>query len=105
MEIKRLIGMRIQGVRKSRKMSQEDLAEKMGISPKYLSSIERGKENPTLDTFIKLADSLGVEISEIFDYAGEKSPKELKLFISSLIKSRDGEKLKLAAKMMRAIYY
>ncbi len=86
-------------------MSQEELAEKMGISPKYLSSIERGKENPTLDTFVKLADSLGIEISEIFNYTGEKSPKELKLFISRLIRSRDGEKLKLAAKMMRAIYF
>jgi transcriptional regulator with XRE-family HTH domain len=105
MAIKKLIGMRIQSLRRSHKMSQEGLAEKMGISPKYLSSIERGKENPTLDTFIKLAESLDVEISELFNYTGEKSPKELKLFISNLMKSQDEEKLKLAAKMMKAIYF
>lgn len=104
METKQLIGKRIQDLRKSKKMSQEQVAEKMGISPKYLSSIERGKENPTLDTFIKLAESLNVELSEIFNYTGEKSPKELKLFISNLIKSQDGAKLKIAAKMMKAIY-
>lgn len=104
METKQLIGKRIQDLRKSRKMSQEQLAEKMGISPKYLSSIERGKENPTLDTFIKLAAALETEIAELFDIAAEKSPKELRGFISKVIKGGDKEKLKLAAKMMRAVY-
>lgn len=105
MEIKRLIGMRIRDLRKSSGRSQEALAGEMGISPKYLSSIERGKENPTLDTLIRLAQSLDLDISEIFNCAGEKSPRELKHFISSLIKDPDTEKLKIAAKVMKAIYF
>lgn len=104
MEIKRLVGIRIKELRKSKGMSQEELAEKMGISPKYLSSIERGKENPTLDTFIKFAMTLNVDISELFNYAHERSSKELKMFITDLTKGSDEEKLKLLAKIAKAIY-
>lgn len=104
-DTKRLIGIRIKNLRQSRGLSQEGLAEKTGISPKYLSSIERGKENPTLDTLLKLANSLNVEIFEIFNISHEgKSAKELKAFLGGLIKSSDEERLKLAAKIMRAIY-
>ncbi|MCK5606978.1 helix-turn-helix transcriptional regulator, partial [Candidatus Pacearchaeota archaeon] len=38
------------------------------IKPKYLSSIERGKENPTLNTLINLAESLQIDLSEIFTF-------------------------------------
>ena len=51
------------------------------MSSKYLSSIERGRE-PTLDTFIKLAQALNVEIFELLNYTGEKSVKESKSFSS-----------------------
>lgn len=105
MEIKQLIGVRIKSLRRSKGMSQEYLAEKMGISSKYLSSIERGKENPTLDTFIKLAEVLEIELSEIFNFSHEgKSVKDLKAFIAGLIKGNDEEKLRLTAKIVKAIY-
>jgi transcriptional regulator with XRE-family HTH domain len=105
MKLKELIGIRIKNLRKSRGMSQEQLAEKIGISPKYLSSIERGKENPTLDIFTKLAAALGVELSEIFNLSVEgKSVRDLKIFITNLMRGSDEEKLRLTAKIIRAIY-
>jgi transcriptional regulator with XRE-family HTH domain len=105
MEIKQLIGVRIKSLRRSKGMSQEELAEKMRISSKYLSSIERGKENPTLDTFIKLAEVLEIELSEIFNFSHEgKSAKDMKAFIAGLIKGSDEEKLRLTAKIVKAIY-
>ncbi len=105
METKRLIGIRVKNLRLSKGLSQEKLAEKMGISSKYLSSIERGKENPTLDTFMKLAEALNIEISEIFSFSHEgKSSKDLKAFIGSLIKGSNEEKLRLTAKIVKAIY-
>ena len=102
--VKQLVGLRIKHLRKSRGVSQEELSEKVGMSSKYLSSIERGKENPTLDTFIKLAQALNVEISELFNYAGDKSVQESKKYLRDLIKSNDKGKLNLAVKMLRAIY-
>jgi transcriptional regulator with XRE-family HTH domain len=105
MEAKKLIGLRIKELRRISGLSQEKLAEKMGISPKYLSSIERGKENPTLDTFIKVAKALNLELMEIFDFSHKgKSARDLKKFINSMLKSRDEEKLTLAAKVIKAIY-
>ena len=54
MDVKQMIGIRIKDIRNRRGFTQEELAEKIDINPKYLSSIERGKENPTLNTLIKL---------------------------------------------------
>ena len=68
MNLKQMIGMRIAELRNSKGFTQEKLAGKMEISSKYLSSIERGKENPTLDTLIKLSESLGVNIEDIFRF-------------------------------------
>ncbi len=85
-------------------MSQEQLAERTGISHKYLSSIERGKENPTLDTFIRLAGALNVETSEIFGYEQEKSADDLRRIIDAWLKESDPEKLKVAMRLLRTIY-
>lgn len=104
METKDLIGLRIKELRKHKGLSQERVAEIMGISPKYLSNIERGKENPTLDTFIKLANALNIELSEIFNYSHEKSSKELKKLIMDLLKDGDEIQLKLFARIANAIY-
>ena len=68
MNVKQLIGMHIAELRNGKGLTQEQLAGKMEISSKYLSSIERGKENPTLDTLIKLSESLGVNIEDIFRF-------------------------------------
>lgn len=105
MKIKELTGLRIKELRRSKGMSQEILAEKTGISSKYLSSIERGKENPTFDTFIKLAEALNIELAEVFNFSHEdKSSKELRTFITDLIKVGTDERLKLTAKIVKALY-
>lgn len=105
MEIKKLMGLRIKELRRSKEMSQEALSERMGISAKYLSSIERGRENPTLDTLINLAQALGIDISEVFNFSLEdKSKKDLKKFIVALLKDSSEEKLKLTAKIVKSIY-
>jgi len=86
-------------------LSQESLAERVGISSKYLSSIERGKENPTLDTLIKLAAALEVELSDLLAITHHgKTARELKTFISGLLKDSDTEALKLTAKILKAIH-
>jgi transcriptional regulator with XRE-family HTH domain len=105
LEAKKLIGLRIKSLRRSEGLSQEELAERMGISSKYLSSIERGKENPTLDTLIRLANALKIEPSEIFNFSHEgKSKRDLIKFITTLLKTNDEEKLKLATRLIKTVY-
>ena len=75
MAIKELIDKRIQELRKTHRLSQEQVAEKADISPNYLSRIECGKENPTLDMPMKLADAIKVEMWEVFDFGHEVNIK------------------------------
>jgi ribosome-binding protein aMBF1 (putative translation factor) len=42
--------------------TQKDLADKMQVSPQYVSKLVRGKENFTLETLVKLVQVLGIEI-------------------------------------------
>lgn len=54
------IGKNIRNFRRSKKMRQEDLAEKAGLSTNYIGSLERGEKVPSLETFIEIANVLGV---------------------------------------------
>ena len=103
MEMKKLIGMRIKELRRKQLLSQEQLAEKADINSKYLSRMERGTENPTLDMLIKLANALEVEMWEIFDFGHVVNQKELKDAIQSFSNSADEPTLRLALKIIRAV--
>lgn len=52
-------------VRESQSTSQEKLAESAEIDRTYVSMIERGKRNPTLEIANRLAEALGVKLSEL----------------------------------------
>ena len=49
--------------RKTLKISQRELSELSGISLHSLSNLESGKGNPTLESLLKVADTLGVTIT------------------------------------------
>ncbi|MBI2059217.1 MAG: helix-turn-helix transcriptional regulator [Nitrospirae bacterium] len=65
-KIKALVGDRMQSLRKAKGLTQGELSERVGISDKYLSNVECGRENPTLDTLLGVAAALGVPIWEFF---------------------------------------
>ncbi len=54
------IGKKIRYYRESNKWTQEDFAEKAGLSLTYVGMIERGEKVPKLETFINIANVLGV---------------------------------------------
>ena len=103
MDIKQMIGSRIKELRTRKGLTQEQLSEKMDINPKYLSSIERGKENPTLATLIKLAESLEVDLGDIFNALQIEDPRKRKGMIRDLLKEADDEQLKLALRVLLAV--
>ena len=57
------LGKAIQLRRKSRKISQEDLAEIAGIGQRTLRDIEKGSGNPELTTLLKLCEVLGMNLT------------------------------------------
>ena len=54
----------IQDSRRKAKLTQADLAEKIGISEKHLSKIETGKNYPALDTFLKILSTLNLTLGD-----------------------------------------
>lgn len=98
-----MIGTRIQKIRKSKGMTQDRLAEDVNISPKYLSSIERGRENPTLNTIIQLSDSLDVELEDFFESVKLESPEISRKMIIDLLDKADPEQLKMFYKIVAVI--
>jgi transcriptional regulator with XRE-family HTH domain len=57
---------KVKSLRLARMMSQQDLASAADTRQALISSIENGDANPTLDSLIKLAHALGVEVGELF---------------------------------------
>jgi transcriptional regulator with XRE-family HTH domain len=93
MDTKKLIGSRIKQLRRTHNYSQERLAEIAGINSKYLSSIERGAENPTLDLFIRLAQALKVDLRELFEMDQESNPKMVRRRLKALVDDIRDEQL------------
>lgn len=60
-------GQRIRELRAARELTQEDLAERVGIFRTYMSRIETGVANPTLTLVQALADALSVPVPVLFD--------------------------------------
>jgi len=64
-ELRATLAQNIKTFRGRRNWSQADLAEKSGLSIVYLSDIERGNKWPYLDTLVKLATALNIEVYEL----------------------------------------
>lgn len=59
------LGKNLKRIREAKKMSQGDVMRAMGCGRSYISNIENGKTNPTLETISKLAKVLGVSTTEL----------------------------------------
>lgn len=62
------LGKKIQKIRKGMKMTQEDLAEKVGVSTTYIGFIEQGRYAPSLEILEKIAKHLKIKINEIIPF-------------------------------------
>ena len=60
-----LVGKRIAKIRHEKKLTQENLAEKAGITNNYLSNIERNRSIPSLETLMSICTALSVTPNEI----------------------------------------
>ena len=59
------LGKRIKAAREQAGLTQEDLADRLGMSTTHISVIERGVKPPKLDTFVRLANVLNVSADNL----------------------------------------
>ncbi len=60
------VGTRLRQLRDERQVSMRALAQKSGLSANALSMIERGKASPSVSTLYRLADALGIPVTDFF---------------------------------------
>lgn len=71
-----IFGARFKKRRKALGLSQAKLFDETGISPGYLSNIENGRANPTLDMMVKLSAAVDMEIWNMLRPCPEHVPQE-----------------------------
>ena len=91
MALKQDLGQRIQYLRKQQKLTQEALAELVGIDPKNISKIENGNNYPSAETLTAIATALNVDIYELFVF----SPIPYEQMREEIISSLNSDKILL----------
>lgn len=100
-----LVGRRIRRLRKLRKLSQEALADKASMSAKYLSRIEIGKENPTIDLLFRLAEGLSVEPYEMLYFEEGELVRQLRTRVAQLIDEVPDKDIARVVGLLEAVLY
>ena len=66
--IKEKVGQRIKELRTKQGLSQEEFAFKCDLDRTYITSLERGKRNISLENLEKIAKAFNMTLSEFFDF-------------------------------------
>jgi transcriptional regulator with XRE-family HTH domain len=64
---RQLLGKQVRFYRKLNKLTQEKLAEKAELAAPYVSDVERGRVNISVDALQRVANALGVKLSALFE--------------------------------------
>jgi transcriptional regulator with XRE-family HTH domain len=59
------LGGNMKRIRLEKGMTQGDICRKLGLDRAYISNLENGKKNPTLETIEKIAKALDIQIEEL----------------------------------------
>lgn len=95
-KIKKLLGQRIRELRKAKRITQEQLAEKIGIGTSNISYIETGKFAPSIENFEKIVEALGCEPHELYMFSPHKPVNEIKQELFSALEKDE--------KLLRLVY-
>lgn len=68
-DIKKRFGDRLRQIRKQKKISQEELAFRAKLHRTYISDVERGSRNISIENIEKIAKSLRIKISDLLSNA------------------------------------
>ena len=63
----RIFGLRIRELRKKSKLTQSELAEKIGLSTNFIGMVERGERNTSVDKIFKLAKAFNISLAQFFE--------------------------------------
>ena len=82
MDLKKVLSVNLRRARHDRKITQEELAARSGLSPRYVGAIERADVSPSVTVLGRIADALAIEPGELL------SALPIKKTAGTAIKSR-----------------
>lgn len=103
-DVKKLVGDRIRQVRKEKGLSQEKLGYESELHCTHIGSIERGQKNWSIDTLIKVANGLNVEVADLFKFP--MPPVDAKKMKNSLIEELNAsspETIKILSDLLKGL--
>lgn len=105
----KLVGRNIKDIRKLKKLTQEDLAERCGLQTSYLAGVERGDRNITLQTLEKII--VGLEEAPINMFKFETlitdeyfKKKELIMMLQNMVEERNETEILLILNIATEIF-
>lgn len=74
-DARQLVGQNVRRLRLAAKISQAELAERMGVDRAYVSGLEQGQRNPTVITLWHIAKALSVPMRRFFEERSTRPAK------------------------------
>ena len=97
------LGQRIREERTKYRLTQEQLAEVAEVNESYVGQVERGEKNPSLETVVSIANSLGVTVDYLLQEEVNVEPNGLINELISITKDKDPDELRLMLNICRMI--
>ena len=95
------IGQRIRKIRKARGISQEQLAEKIGISTTHMSHIETANTKLSLSVFVSIAEALDVRTDALLYDDPRNSITEITASVSEVLNCCDMKQAQIIAEIVK----
>lgn len=97
-----LLGKQLRQIRIEKGLSQEKLSELVFISPRQMCLIENGNSYPSLDTFVRIAEILEIDINKFFSINSSETDS-IRTSIIDMVKALDRKKLPLLKDIIVAV--
>jgi transcriptional regulator with XRE-family HTH domain len=97
-----LLGARVRELRKKAGLTQEQLAELLGIDQKHMSRIELGKSYPSLDRLSKIAEVVNVPLPKLFRFGHLSDEADLQKQVAEMVMLLDKKDLKRMHRILEA---
>lgn len=104
-DIQAVVGQRIRKLRRARGFTQQELGEYADLNYKFLGEIERGIQNPTIQTLYKIANALGTELNEVVRVEEDSKDRQaVESLIVNMMHALSDEELRQLLAVLKVLF-
>ena len=75
-QVEKRLGRQVAAYRQTAGLTQEELAEKVGVAVETISRLERGSSIPSLERLEEIGDALGVQLRDLLDFREGRTDRD-----------------------------